>query len=91
MYNEKVAEEGACLNIDATGKVVPKVVHVDGNKWKHLFLYTFTLMGKAGPFPVQLQITECHDTVSMAAWLKKWLSSEAKYSTEVVSFKHYNF
>lgn len=91
VYNEKVTEDGASLSIDATGKVAPKVIHVDGNKSKHLFLYTSVLNCKAGPFPVQRQITESHDAVSIAAWLKKWLSSGAKYPSEVVSIYMISF
>lgn len=87
LYNTQVAEGGCSLAIDATGGVAPKIIHVDGRKSKHLFLYTGTLNCPGGLFPVMRQITECqkNDTASISDWLKKWLQSGANYPTEVVS------
>lgn len=85
IYNAKVREEGACLAIDATGKVTPKITHANNDKSKHLFLYTGILNCQTGPLPVIRQITECHDAASISDWLRKWLQTGAQYPREVVS------
>lgn len=84
-YNANVEEVDASLAIDATGKIAPKITHIDGGKSGHLFLYSATLKCKSGVVPVLRQVTECHDAVSISSWLKDWLRAGAKFPKEVVS------
>lgn len=85
VYNAKMVENDTCICIDATGKVASKIVHANKEKSKHLFLYTGTLHNSSLSVPVMRQVTESHDTASIADWLRKWLQTGARFPKEVVS------
>ena len=82
---------GSRLCIDATGELTKCVMHVDGQKSQHIFLYLGVLSSLNMQSAVFAMLSERQDTVSITTWLMTWIQSGADYPKEVVwIFLFYN-
>ena len=91
VYNKINMLNGSRLCIDATGKLTKCVMHVDGQKSQHIFLYLGVLSSLNMQSAVFAMLSERQDTVSITTWLMTWIQSGADYPKEVVwIFLFYN-
>lgn len=88
-YNNFLKMQDCCLCIDATGKLSKHIIHVDGNKSQHIFLYLGVLSYSNGSFTVPAMFSERQDTVTISNWLMRWIQSGAEYPKEVVRITFY--
>lgn len=83
VYN-KIMKKNSCLCIDATGGIGKKIIHVDGSKSHHIFLYLGVLSYPNSNVTSSGMLSEHQDTVTITTWLMKWIQSGADYPKEVV-------
>lgn len=84
LYNKIIQTKDSFLCIDATGGIGKRVLHVDGSKSQHIFLYLAVLSSPNADFAACEMLSEHQDTVSISTWLMKWIQSGAEYPKEVV-------
>lgn len=75
----------AQVAIDATGKLVQKIVRPDGTISGHIFLYECVILWDNHQFPVTQMLSEKHDALQIANWLRYWKKLGAPSPKEFVS------
>lgn len=71
--------------IDATGTIVSKIMRPDGSISGHVFLYECVIYWQNQQFSVNQMLTEKHDSVHIANWLRNWKKLGAPPPKELVS------
>lgn len=85
IYNKLIKVENSSLCIDATGGIAKKILHVNGEKSKNIFLYHGVLHTENVQCAVTSMFSERHDTVTISTWFMRWAQSGAEYPKEIVS------
>ncbi|CAD6215159.1 GSCOCG00011169001-RA-CDS, partial [Cotesia congregata] len=84
IFRDYHAREPSCLGIDATGKIMKKLVKYGEIKSKSIYLYHGVIRLNEGQFPVLQMISESQNTNSIHFWLNEWIRSGAPSPSEVV-------
>lgn len=84
VYNKLIKLEDALLCVDATGKLACSIIHPDGEKSQHIFLYIGVLHCSETQFTVPAMFSETQDTVTICNWLMRWIQSGAESPKEIV-------
>lgn len=62
VYRMYTSTENSCIYIDATGKLVSKILKKDKTLGPHIFLYLIVINCSSGQYPVSQMLSECQDT-----------------------------
>lgn len=84
LYNEACKRSYVKITIDATGRVVDKVIHLDGKHSGPIFLYIIVVNVDGKSIRVGQMLTESHTSQEISSWLSKWLQ-ECPIPREAVS------
>lgn len=75
IYNDAAQQGYVKITIDSTGRVVDKVIHLDGEYSGPIFLYVIVVNVDGKLVRVSQMLTESHKTVDVQNWLTRWVSN----------------
>lgn len=73
------------VSLDATGGIVQKIARPDGTISGHVFLYECVILWENHQFTVNQMLSEKHDALHIANWLRHWRKLGAPTPKELVT------